>query len=59
MVVTKDRTEKKKERLLRLSVRVSPKVLKKLSHLQNSTGESLSRVLRAVIDEGLKAKRES
>lgn len=49
----------KKERLIRLSVRVSPEALKKLNHLQNSTGESLSSVLRAVIDEGLKAKRES
>lgn len=47
----------KKERLVRLSVRVSPKVLKKLSRLQDSTGESLSSVLREVIDEGLKAKK--
>ena len=48
----------KKERLIRLSVRVSPKVLKKLSRLQDSTGESLSSVLREVIDEGLKAKKK-
>lgn len=46
----------KNERLTRLSVRVSPKALKKLSRLQDSTGESLSSVLREVIDEGLKAK---
>lgn len=47
-----------KERLIRLSVRVSPKALKKLRRLQDSTGESLSSTLRAVIDEGLKAKKD-
>lgn len=48
----------KKERLIRLSVRVSPEALKKLNSLQNSTGESLSSVLREVIAEGLKAKKK-
>lgn len=49
----------KKERLLRLSVRVSPKAAKAIGELQDSTGESLSSVLREVIDAGLKAKLES
>ena len=48
----------KNERLIRLSVRVSPKALKKLSRLQDELGESLSGVLREVIDEGLKAKKK-
>ena len=48
----------KKERLIRLSVRVSPKAVKALNRLQDDSGESLSIVLREVIDEGLKAKKE-
>ena len=48
----------KKERLLRLSVRVSPKAAETIAHLQDELGESLSSVLREVIDEGLKAKKK-
>lgn len=48
----------KKERLLRLSVRVSPKAAKAIGDLQSKLGESLSSVLRDVIDEGLKAKKK-
>lgn len=48
----------KKERLVRFSVRVSPKAAEAISHLQNYLGESLSSVLREVIDEGLKAKKK-
>ena len=45
----------KKERLIRLSVRVSPKAAETINHLQDYLGESQSSVLREVIDEGLKA----
>lgn len=48
----------KNERLLRLSVRVSPKAAKAIGELQSELGESLSSVLREVIDEGLKAKKK-
>ena len=48
----------KKERLIRLSVRVSPKAAKAIGNLQSDLGESLSSVLREVIDEGLKAKKK-
>ena len=48
----------KKERLIRLSVRVSPKAVKALNRLQDDSGKSLSIVLREVIDEGLKAKKK-
>lgn len=48
----------KKERLVRLSVRVSPKDAKAIGDLQSKLGESLSSVLREVIDEGLKAKKK-
>lgn len=54
----------KKERLIRLSVRVTPKVVENLEYLQDYTGESLSAgeslsdILREVIDEGLKVKKE-
>lgn len=48
----------KKERLIRLSVRVSPEVVENLTGLQDCTGESLSTILREVIDEGLKGKKE-
>ena len=48
----------KKERLIRLSVRVSPEVAENLNDLQECTGESLSGILREVIDEGLKGKKE-
>lgn len=48
----------KKERLIRLSVRVSPKDAKVIGDLQSELGESLSNVLREVIDEGLKAKKK-
>lgn len=47
----------KKERLVRLSVRVSPEAVENLTDLQERTGESLSDILREVIDEGLKAKK--
>ena len=50
--------KKKKERLLRLSVRVSPKAAEAINRLQECEGESLSSVLREVIDEGLKAKKK-
>lgn len=48
----------KKERLIRLSVRVSPDVVENLNDLQECTGESLSDILREVIDEGLEGKKE-
>lgn len=48
----------KKERLIRLSVRVSPKAAETINRLQDELGESLSSVLREVIDEGLKAKKK-
>ena len=48
----------KKERLIRLSVRVSPEVVENLEYLQDYTGESLSNILREVIDEGLKVEKE-
>lgn len=54
----KDKTEKKKERMIRLSVRVSPNAVEDISRLQTGLGESLSSVLRDVIDEGLKAKKK-
>lgn len=47
----------KKERLVRLSVRVSPEAVRTLTDLQECTGESLSDILREVIDAGLKAKK--
>ena len=53
-----DKNEKKKERLIRLSVRVSPKAVEDISRLQTGLGESLSSILREVIDEGLKAKKK-
>ena len=58
MITKKDKTEKKKERLVRLSVRVSPKAAENISRLQAYMGESLSSILREVIDEGLKAKKK-
>ena len=48
----------KKERLVRFSVRVSPKAAEAITHLQDYLGESLSSILRKVIDEGLKAKNK-
>lgn len=48
----------KKERLIRLSVRVSPKAAKAIGELQSKLGESLSSVLREVIEDGLKAKKK-
>ena len=48
----------KKERLIRLSVRVSPEAVESLNGLQECTGESLSDILREVIDEGLKVEKE-
>lgn len=56
MVTNKDKSKKKKERLIRLSVRVSPKAAKAIGDLQSNSGESLSTILRDVIYEGLKAK---
>lgn len=56
MVANKEKNEKKKERLIRLSVRVSPKAAEKLGDLQSKSGKSLSSVLRDVIYEGLSAK---
>lgn len=47
----------KKERLVRLSVRVSPEVVRNLEYLQGYTDKSLSDILREVIDAGLKAKK--
>lgn len=47
----------KKERLIRLSVRVSPEAVENINRLQAVAGKSLSTVLRDVIDEGLKAKK--
>ena len=48
----------KKERLLRLSVRVSPKAAEAINRLQAYEGKSLSSILRDVIDEGLKTKKK-
>lgn len=56
-MITK-KEKKKKERLIRFSVRVSPKAAEKLGDLQSKSGESLSSILREVIDEGLKAKKK-
>lgn len=56
MDVNEKKTEKKKERLIRFSVRVSPKAAKAIDDLQSELGESLSSILRCVIYEGLKAK---
>lgn len=58
MITKKDKNEKKREGLVRLSVRVSPKAAETINHLQDYLGESLSSVLRDVIDEGLKAKKK-
>lgn len=53
----KNKKEKKeKKRLIRFSVRVSPKAAEKISDLQRKSGESLSSVLRDVLYEGLKVK---
>ena len=57
MITNEKKNEKKKERLIRLSVRVSPKAAEDISRLQTGLGESLSSVLREVIDEGLKAMK--
>lgn len=54
----KEKNKKKKERLLRLSVRVSPKAVEAINRLQDYEGKSLSSILREVIDEGLKAKKK-
>lgn len=54
MITKKD----KRERLIRFSVRVSPKAAESIGNLQNEAGESLSSILREVIDEGLKAKKK-
>lgn len=51
-------TEKKKKRLIRFSVRVSPKAAETIGDLQDYEGKSLSNILREVIDEGLKAKKK-
>lgn len=48
----------KKERLIRLSVRVSPEAVENINRLQATAGKSLSKVLRDVIDEGLKAMKD-
>lgn len=56
MITNEKKNNKKKERLIRFSVRVSPKAAKAIGDLQSSLGESLSSVLRDVIYEGLKAK---
>lgn len=56
MVANKEKDKKKKERLIRFSVRVSPKAAETLADLQSKSGESLSSVLRDVIYKGLKAK---
>ena len=56
MVTNEKKSNKKKERLIRLSVRVSPKAAETIGDLQSKLGESLSGILRDVIYEGLKAK---
>lgn len=56
MVANEDKTKKKKERLIRFSVRVSPKAAETIADLQSKSGESLSSVLRDVLYEGLSAK---
>lgn len=56
MITNETKNNKKKERLIRFSVRVSPKAAEKISDLQSKSGESLSRILRDVLYEGLKAK---
>lgn len=56
MVTNEKKNNKKKERLMRFSVRVSPKAAEKISNLQRESGESLSSVLREVLYEGLKAE---
>lgn len=56
MITNETKTEKKKERLIRFSVRVSPKAAEAIGDLQRKLGESLSSILRDVIYEGLKAK---
>lgn len=58
MVTNKPKNNKKKERLVRFSVRVSPKAAETIGDLQSKLGESLSSILRDVIYEGLKAKTE-
>lgn len=55
-MVTNETNEKKKKRLIRFSVRVSPKAAEKISALQSKSGESLSSILRDVLYEGLKVK---
>lgn len=57
MVTNKKENKKEKERLIRFSVRVSPKAAKAIGDLQRGSGESLSTVLRDVIYEGLKATK--
>lgn len=54
----KEKNKKKKERLIRLSVRVSPKAAETIGDLQDYEGKSLSSILREVIGEGLKAKKK-
>lgn len=56
MVTNEKKNNKKKERLIRFSVRVSPKAAETIGDLQSKSGESLSSILREVIYEGLKAK---
>lgn len=56
MVTNEKENKKKKERLIRFSVRVSPKAAEKISELQSKSGESLSSILRDVLYEGLKVK---
>lgn len=56
METSEKKNNKKKERLIRFSVRVSPKAAEKISALQSKSGESLSSILRDVLYEGLKVK---
>lgn len=56
MITTEKKNKKEKKRLIRFSVRVSPKAAEKISDLQRKSGESLSSVLRDVLYEGLKVK---
>lgn len=58
MVTNEPKNNKKKERLVRFSVRVSPKAAETIGDLQSELGESLSSILRDVIYEGLKSKRK-
>lgn len=56
MEANEKKNKKEKKRLIRFSVRVSPKAAEKIGDLQSKSGESLSSILREVLYEGLKVK---